>query len=277
MNKIDILNISVLHSFPENPFKVKVDEELCSLSESIKEYGVITPIIVRKLKIGEYEVVAGHRRIKACEMAGIDKVPAIIRDMSKEEAVIALVDSNIQRENILPSERAFAYKMKLEAIRHQGKTSSQLATKLSLDEVGSHDNISGDTVWRYVRLTNLNAEILKLVDEKNIALSPAVALSYLTNAEQNAVYEMMIELDCTPSYAQSIKMKNLSGQGELDIESITKILSEIKPNQQEVYKFKRDEIRKFFPKNYSDKQIQETLLKLLEQWHKRRQRDRDSR
>ena len=171
MEKIQVLSINELYPFPDNPFQIKDNEEFKALSESIKEYGIITPLVVRNRAEGGYEVIAGHRRLKACEMAGILKVPAIIRDMDRDSAVIALVDSNIHRENILPSERGFAYKMKLEAIRHQGKTSSQVATKLSLDEVGLSDEISGDTVWRYIRLTNLSSDILQLVDDKRIAIS----------------------------------------------------------------------------------------------------------
>ncbi len=215
--------------------------------------------------------------VKACEMAGIEKIPAIIRDMDRDTAVIALVDSNIHRENILPSERAFAYKMKLEAIKYQGKTSSQLATKLSLDEVGLSDDVSGDTVWRYIRLTNLSSDILQLVDEKKIAISSTGALSYLTEKEQSDLYQTIESEDCTPSYSQSIQMKKLSQQGALDMDKIFEIMAEVKPNQQEHYKFKREDIHKYFPKTYTDKQIQDTLFKLLEQWQRRKQQERESR
>lgn len=277
MDNIQSLNLNDLFPFVNNPFKVRDNEDLKVLSDSIKEYGIITPLVVRNRPNGGYEVIAGHRRIKACEMAGIEKVPAIVRDMDRDTAIISLVDSNIHRENILPSERAFAYKMKLEAIKHQGKTSPQFAEKLSVDSIGDSENISGDTVWRYVRLTNLNSDILQLVDDNKIALSPAVALSYLTEKEQSDLYETIKSEDCTPSYAQSIQMKKLSQQGLLDMDKIFEIMTEIKPNQQEVYKFKREDIRKYFPKSYTDKQIQDTLFKLLEQWQRKRQQDRDSR
>ena len=278
MDKIQILDLKDLHAFTNNPFKVRENEDLQALADSIKEYGMITPLIVINRPEGGYEVISGHRRLKACEMVGVAKAPTIIRDMDRDTAIILMVDSNIQRENILPSEKAFAYKMKLEAIKHQGRTSSQVATKLSLDEVGLTENISGDTVWRYVRLTNLSSDILQLVDDKKIAISPAVALSYLTEKEQTDLFETIQSEDCTPSYSQSIQLKELSQKGLLDMDKIFEILTEPKPNQQEVYKFKREDIRKFFPKSYTDKQVQDTLFRLLEQWQrKQKQQNRDSR
>lgn len=276
MEKIQSIAIKDLYPFPDNPFKVVEGEELNLLAESIRDYGIITPLVVRPREGGGYEVIAGHRRIKACEKAGIETVPAFVRDMDRDSAIIAVVDSNLQREHILPSEKAFAYKMKLEAIKHQGRTSTQVAEKLSVDSIGNADGISGDTVWRYVRLTNLSPELLQLVDDGKIALSPAVALSYLSEKEQADLLETIESEDCTPSYAQAIQLKKLSQDGSLDMDTIFKMLTEPKPNQQEQYKFKKEDIRKFFPKSYTDKQIIEKLFQLLEQYRKRQQ-NRDSR
>lgn len=276
MEKIQSIAIKDLYPFPDNPFKVVEGEELNLLAESIRDYGIITPLVVRPREGGGYEVIAGHRRIKACEKAGIETVPAFVRDMDRDSAIIVVVDSNLQREHILPSEKAFAYKMKLEAIKHQGRTSTQVAEKLSVDSIGNADGISGDTVWRYVRLTNLSPELLQLVDDGKIALSPAVALSYLSEKEQADLLETIESEDCTPSYAQAIQLKKLSQDGSLDMDTIFKMLTEPKPNQQEQYKFKKEDIRKFFPKSYTDKQIIEKLFQLLEQYRKRQQ-NRDSR
>lgn len=276
MEKIQSIEIKDLYPFPDNPFKVVEGEELNLLAESIRDYGIITPLVVRPREGGGYEVIAGHRRIKACEKAGIETVPAFVRDMDRDSAIIAVVDSNLQREHIFPSEKAFAYKMKLEAIKHQGRTSTQVAEKLSVDSIGNADGISGDTVWRYVRLTNLSPELLQLVDDGKIALSPAVALSYLSEKEQADLLETIESEDCTPSYAQAIQLKKLSQDGKLDMDAIFKMLTEPKPNQQEQYKLKKEDIRKFFPNSYTDKQIIEKLFQLLEQYRKRQQ-NRDSR
>ncbi len=276
MEKIQSIAIKDLYPFPDNPFKVVEGEELNLLAESIRDYGIITPIVVRPREGDGYEVIAGHRRIKACEKAGIETVPAFVRDLDRDSAIIAVVDSNLQREHIMPSEKAFAYKMKLEAIKHQGRTSTQVAEKLSVDSIGNADGISGDTVWRYVRLTNLSPELLQLVDDGKIALSPAVALSYLSEKEQADLLETIESEDCTPSYAQAIQMKELSQDSRLDMDTIFKMLTEPKPNQQEQYKLKKEDIRKFFPKSYTDKQIIEKLFQLLEQYRKRQQ-NRDSR
>lgn len=276
MEKIQSIAIKDLYPFPDNPFKVVEGEELNLLAESIRDYGIITPFVVRPREGGGYEIIAGHRRKKACEKAGIETVPAFVRDMDRDSAIIAVVDSNLQREHILPSEKAFAYKMKLEAIKHQGRTSTQVAEKLSVDSIGNADGISGDTVWRYVRLTNLSSELLQLVDDGKIALSPAVALSYLSEKEQVYLLETIESEDCTPSYAQAIQLKKLSQDGRLDMDTIFKMLTESKPNQQEQYKLKKEDIRKFFPKSYTDKQIIEKLFQLLEQYRERHQ-NRDSR
>ncbi len=273
MNKFIKIKTSELHPFENNPFTVKLNENFKELTNSIKEYGILTPITVRKRDDGGYEVISGHRRLKAAQLAGLSEIPSIVEELDRDTAVINLVDSNLQRENILPSERAFAYKMKLESIKHQGKTSTQLAEKLSVDAVGASDNISGDTVWRYVRLTELIPEILQYVDDKKIAFSPAVALSYLTENQQYKLLDSMDLNDCTPSYAQSIRLKNLSKENTLTDDLIEEIICEEKPNQVEQFKFPKTEIRKYFPKNYTDKQIYDNVFKALELLKRRRNRD----
>ncbi len=275
MNKIVKIKMLELHPFENNPFTVQLNENFKELTNSIKEYGILTPITVRKRDDGGYEVISGHRRLKAAQLAGLSEIPSIVEELDRDTAVINLVDSNLQRENIPPSERAFAYKMKLEAIKHQGKTSTQLAEKLSVDAVGASDNISGDTVWRYVRLTELIPEILQYVDDKKIAFSPAVALSYLTENQQYKLLDSMDLNDCTPSYSQSIRLKNLSKENTLTDDLIEEIIYEEKPNQVEQFKFPKTEIRKYFPKSYTDKQIYDNVFKALELL--KRQRNRDAR
>ena len=211
-------------------------------------------------------------------MLGIETMPVIVRDMSDDEAVIAMVDANLQREHILPSEKAFAYKMKLEAIKHQGITSRQVGEKLlSVTQVSKESDDSERQVQRYIRLTYLISELLEMVDENKIAFNPAVEISYLDQSEQRVLLNAMELNDCTPSHAQSIRLKKLSQEGVLQDQTIYDILAEQKPNQQEQYKFKREDIRKYFPKSYTDKQVCDTVIKLLEQWQRRRERDRDSR
>lgn len=277
MDNIQYIEISKLHPFPDNPFKVVENDDFNALAESVREFGILTPIIVRKCPEGKYEVVSGHRRIKACEKAGIEKVPAFVRSMSRNEAIITLVDSNIQRENILPSEKAFAYKMKLEAIKHQGRTSPQLAGKLSATIVGEADGISKDQVWRYIRLTNLNPKLLQMVDDKQIAMSPAVELSYLKKDEQTHLLEIIESEECTPSHSQAIRLKSMSRDGTLDVEAIERVMREIKPNQHEQVRLKKDNIKRYFPKNYTVNQMEHIILKLLEQWQRKRQKNREER
>jgi len=280
MDKIQAIKLTDLHSFPDNPFKVVENDELQALADSIKDYGVISPLVVRPRDEGGYEVIAGHRRMRACEKAGIEKVPAFVRSMDRDTAIIALVDSNLHRENILPSEKAFAYKMKLGAIKHQGKrtdlTSVQVAPKLSTEVIGEEQGVSKDQVKRYIRLTNLIPELLKMVDDAQIAVTPAVELSYLSEKEQTALFETIASEDCTPSHAQAIRMKKLSQENKLDMDTIFSIMTEVKPNQQEKFKLSKERIRSYFPKSFTDKQIEETLFKLLEQY-KKKQLDRDSR
>lgn len=248
------------------------------LIESVKKFGTITPALARPLPKGGYELISGHRRLAACQVLEIETMPVIVREMTDDEAVIAMVDANLQREHILPSEKAFAYKMKLDAIKHQGKASMQVAEKLlSVEKVADDAGESKDQVRRYIRLTYLIPELLSMVDENKIAFNPAVELSYLEPSEQRVLLNAMELNDCTPSHAQSIKLKKLSQECVLNDQTIYEILAEQKPNQQEQYKFKREDIRKYFPKNYTDKQVCDTVIKLLEQWQRRRERDRDSR
>ena len=236
--KAETLQIKKLHPFEGHPFKVADNEEMDQLVESIQAQGVLTPLVVRPLNNGEYEVISGHRRLHACKRAGIETVPAMITEMDRDAAAIALVDSNLHREHILPSEKAFAYKLKLEALKQQGQrtdlTSSQVATKLdSATEIGKQQGESRDTVFRYIRLTHLIPEILQMVDDRKIALTPAVEISYLTKKEQADLLETMECEDCTPSVSQAIRMKQLSQAGELDVYTIFDILTQKKANQRE--------------------------------------------
>lgn len=268
-----------LHPFKDHPFKIQNDEEMKRLIESIKKFGAITPALARPLPEGGYELISGHRRLAACQVLELETMPVIVREMTDDEAVIAMVDANLQRETILPSEKAFAYKMKLDAIKHQGVTSSQVGTKLlrSDEKVALDAGESRNQVQRYIRLTYLIPELLEMVDENKIAFNPAVEISYLERSEQQVLLDAMEQNDCTPSHAQAIRLKKLSQEGVLSDQTIYETLAEQKPNQQEQYKFKREEIRKYFPKSYTDKQIYDTVFKLLEQWQRKRERDRDSR
>ena len=279
LERVKEIPLYELHPFKTHPFKIQNDDEMKRLIESIQKFGTLTPALARPLPEGGYELISGHRRLAACQVLGIETMPVIIREMSDDEAVIAMVDANLQREHILPSEKAFAYKMKLDAIKHQGVSSSQLGTKLirSDEKVAMDAGESRNQVQRYIRLTYLIPELLEMVDDGKIAFNPAVEISYLDKAEQQVLLDAMEQNDCTPSHAQSIRLKKLSQEGVLQDQTIYDILAEQKPNQQEQYKFKREEIRKYFPKSYTDKQVCDTVIKLLEQWQGRRDRDRDSR
>ena len=278
LERVRDIPLNELHPFKDHPFKIQNDDEMKRLMESIQKFGTLTPALARPLPEGGYELISGHRRLAACQVLGIETMPVIIREMSDDEAVIAMVDANLQREHILPSEKAFAYKMKLDAIKHQGKASVQVAEKLlSVEKVADDAGESKDQVRRYIRLTYLIPELLSMVDENKIAFNPAVEISYLEQSEQHVLLNAMELNDCTPSHAQSIRLKKLSQEGVLQDQTIYDILAEQKPNQQEQYKFKREDIRKYFPKNYTDKQICDIVIKLLEQWQRRRERDRDSR
>ena len=263
-----------LRPFEGHPFKVKDNAEMEQLIQSIRTQGLLTPISVRPIENNEYEVISGHRRLHACKKAGIETVPALIYALDRDAATIAMVDSNLHREKILPSEKAFAYKMKRDALSHQGKTSPQLGEKLlTVEKVGLDSGDSKNQVLRYIRLTELIPEILQMVDDGKIALTPAVELSYLTRMEQQDLLETMESEDCTPSLSQAIQMKRLSQAGELDIDRIFDILREPKANQIDKISFRTEDLRKFFPKSYSAARIQETILKLLGDYQKKRQRE----
>lgn len=278
LERVKDIPLCELHPFKDHPFKIQNNEEMKHLIESIKKFGTITPALARPLPEGGYELISGHRRLAACQVLGIETMPVIVREMTDDEAVIAMVDANLQRETILPSEKAFAYKMKLDAIKHQGKASVQVAEKLlSVEKVADDAGESKDQVRRYIRLTHLIPELLSMVDENKIAFNPAVELSYLSNSEQFILLDAIKQNDCTPSHAQSIRLKKLSQEGALNRDAIFEILAEQKPNQQEQYKFKREDIRKYFPKSYTDKQVYDTVIKLLEQWQRKRERGREAR
>jgi len=272
------LAVDKLRPFEGHPFKVVDDEEMDQLTWSILTQGLLTPLVVRPLENGEYEVISGHRRLHACKKAGIETVPALITDMDRDAAAIALVDSNLHREKILPSEKAFAYKLKLEALKHQG-TSSQVGTKLRSDEmIAQQTGDSRNQVQRYIRLTNLIPSILQMVDEGKIALTPAVELSYLTETEQADLLETMESEDCTPSLSQAQQLKALSQRGELTMDDIFNLLCQPKANQKEKVSFFRDDIRSFFPPHYSTARMQSTIVELLKGYQRSWQRgDRDDR
>lgn len=278
LERVRDIPLNKLHPFKDHPFKIQNDEEMKRLIESIQKFGTLTPALARPLPDGGYELISGHRRLAACQVLDIETMPVIIREMSDDEAVISMVDANLQREHILPSEKAFAYKMKLDAIKHQGVTSAQVGQKLlSVEKVAEDAGESRNQVKRYIRLTYLIPELLEMIDENKIAFNPAVEISYLDKSEQRVLLDAMEQNDCTPSHAQAIHLKKLSQEGVLQDQTIYDILAEQKPNQQEQYKFKREDIRKYFPKSYTDKQVCDTVIKLLEQWQRRRERDRDSR
>ena len=278
LEKVQNIPLAELHPFKNHPFKILNNEEMERMIESIRKVGAITPALARPMPDGSYELISGHRRLAACQVLGLETMPVIIREMSDDEAVIAMVDANLQRETILPSEKAFAYKMKLDAIKHQGKASMQVAEKLlSVEIVADDAGESKDQVRRYIRLTYLIPELLTMVDENKIAFSPAVEISYLEQSEQLVLLDAINLNDCTPSYAQSIRLKKLSQEGLLDQNAIYEIMSEEKPNQQEQIKLKRDDLRKYFPPNYTDEQIKKDIVKGLELLKRQRDRNRDAR
>ena len=277
-----VLKTKDLNPFPDNPFHVAEDETLSELAESIKEFGIVTPIITRPKEDGDgYEVIAGQRRVRASELAGINTVPAFVLPLDRDRAIITLVDSNLQRENILPSERAFAYKMKSEAMKRQGfrtdLTSSQVVTKLRTDDkVAQGFGVGRMTVQRFIRLTELIPPILQMVDEGKIALTPAVELSFLKKDEQENLFATMESEEATPSLSQAQRMKQLSQSGRLDMDTIFAIMTEEKGNQKETLKINTSKLKKYFPKNTTPKQMEETIIKLLER-ELQRKRNRDSR
>ena len=277
-----VLKTKDLYPFPDNPFHVAEDETLSELAESIKEFGIVTPIITRPKEDGNgYEVIAGQRRVRASELAGINTVPAFVLPLDRDRAIITLVDSNLQRENILPSERAFAYKMKSEAMKRQGfrtdLTTSQVVTKLRTDDkVAQGFGVGRMTVQRFIRLTELIPPILRMVDEGKIALTPAVELSFLKKDEQENLFATMESEEATPSLSQAQRMKSLSQSGRLDMDTIFAIMTEEKGNQKETLKINTSKLKKYFPKNTTPKQMEETIIKLLER-ELQRKRGRDSR
>lgn len=277
-----MLKTKDLYPFPDNPFHVAEDETLSELAESIKEFGIVTPIITRPKEDGNgYEVIAGQRRVRASELAGINTIPAFVLPLDRDRAIITLVDSNLQRENILPSERAFAYKMKSEAMKRQGfrtdLTSSQVVTKLRTDDkVAQGFGVGRMTVQRFIRLTELIPPILQMVDEGKIALTPAVELSFLKKDEQENLFATMESEEATPSLSQAQRMKQLSQSGRLDMDTIFAIMTEEKGNQKETLKINTSKLKKYFPKNTTPKQMEETIIRLLER-ELQRKRGRDSR
>ena len=275
--QIQQLPLTELHPFPNHPFKVLEDEAMQRTVESIAQYGVLAPLIARPRPEGGYEILSGHRRQYAAKLAGLGTLPVIVRNMDDNAAVVLMVDSNLQREHILPSERAFAYKMKLEAIKNQGArsdlTSPQVAAKFRSDDAVAKDQgISGDTVRRYIRLTHLIPELLELVDQKQISFNPAVELSYLTEPEQRDFLEAMQDTQNAPSLSQAQRIKKLSQESQCSYEAIFDIMGEEKKAEMDRITLKNEVLRKYFPRSYTLKQMEDTILRLLEQWQKKRQR-----
>ena len=261
--KVDELPLDELKPFKDHPFKVKGDEEMERLKDSIRESGVLIPALARPAENG-YELISGHRRLAACRALGLSTMPVIVRNLTDEEAVIAMVDSNLQREHILPSEKAFAYKMKMEALSHQGKTSRQVGEKWSVSQISEAGNDSERQIHRYIRLTNLIPDILKLVDEGRIALTPAVELSYLNSHEQNALYQIMDCDEVTPSLSQAQRLRKLSEDYTLTGSGISQIMSEIKGNQKEYLKIEAAPLKRYFPPGTTAKQMQTTMIRAME-------------
>lgn len=273
-DSVQDIPISQISDFPEHPFKVKQDEAMLEMAESVRQYGVLVPGLVRQLEDGSYQMVSGHRRKMASELAGRDTIPCIVRDLTDDEAVIIMVDSNLQRERVLPSEKAFAYKMKLDAMRRQGQrtdlTSRPMVEKLeSVEKMGRDTGESGRQIQRYIRLTNLIPEILDMVDDGRIAFRPAVELSYLTEQEQSALYDTMGREDCTPSLAQAIKMKAFSRDGKLTDAVILSIMEEEKPNQKEQFRIPKERISKYFKPGTPARTMEDTIIKALDYYRKR--------
>ena len=281
LERVRTIPISELVPFRDHPFRVVDDEAMLRTTESIAQFGVLTPLVARPKENGTYEIISGHRRAHAAELAGLTEVPVIVREMDDDAAVLLMVDSNLQRETILPSERAFAYKMKLEAMKHQGErkdlqeelTCRQVVDKLkSADELGQGTGESGRQIQRFIRLTNLIPELLELVDQKQIAFNPAVELSYLKPEEQQKFLEAMDYTQAMPSLSQAQRLKKLSQEGACTFEDMCDILGETKKGELERVSFKHEQIRQYFPKDYSVKQMQSVILKLLDQWHRKKTR-----
>ena len=276
--RIQMLSPEKMQPFPNHPFKVVDDEKMMDMVESIKEYGVLVPIIVRPVENGNYEIVSGHRRHHAAVLAGQEEIPAIVREMDEDAAVLVMVDSNLQRENILPSEKAFAYKMKLEALKHQGKrsdlTSAQIGLKLSTEIIGEQNGDSRNQVKRYIRLTHLIPDILEMVDNKNIAFNAAVEISYLSEKGQKLLHDNMDVNECSPSLSQAKRLKKYSQEGKLTEDVIDAIMTEEKETDTKLV-LKGDTIKKYFPKEYTPMQMQQVITKLLENWYRKRTQDKE--
>ena len=277
--QVQQIPIEELFPFKEHPFKVLDDEAMQRTVESVAQYGVLAPLIARPRPEGGYEIISGHRRQHAAELAGLETLPVIVREMTDDAAVILMVDSNLQRENILPSERAFAYKMKLDAIKNQGArsdlTSTQVAQKLSVEKVGDDAGVSKDTIRRFIRLTNLIPELLDLVDEKKISFNPAVELSYLDEAQQRDFLQAMDETQNAPSLSQAQRMKKLAQEEKFTYEAAFAIMGEAKKDELDKVVIKNDTLKKYFPRSYTPRQMEDVIIKLLEQWQRRQQRQNE--
>ena len=280
LERVQNISISELVPFKDHPFKVVDDEAMLRTTESIAQYGVLTPLIARPLEDGGYEIISGHRRAHAAEMAGLTEVPVLVRQMDDDAATVLMVDSNLQRENILPSERAYAYKMKLEALKHQGErsdlTSGQLGPKLRSDEqLAQEAGESRKQVQRYIRLTNLIPELLEMVDQKQISFNPAVELSYLAPEEQEIFMQAMDEVQASPSLSQAQRLKKLAQEGDFTMDAAREIMNEVKKGDLERVTFRNEQLRKYFPRSYTTQQMQDTIIKLLDQWQKKKARDQE--
>ena len=279
LEKVREIPLAELHPFKNHPFKVLDDESMQRTVESIARFGVLSPAIARPSPDGGYELVAGHRRHHACELVGMETMPVIVRELDDDAATILMVDSNLQRETLLPSERAFAYKMKLEAIKHQGMrsdlTSTQVAQKLSVQQVGDEAGVSKDTVRRFIRLTELIPELLDMVDQKQIAFNPAVELSFLKPEEQKQLLEAMDYAQATPSLSQAQRLKKYSQEGKCTLEVMCTVMDEEKQTDLDRVIIKQDVLRKYFPKSYTPKQMEDTIIRLLEQWQRKKQREQE--
>lgn len=283
LERVQNITISELVPFKDHPFKVVDDEAMLRTTESIAQYGVLTPLIARPLEAGGYEIISGHRRAHAAELAGLTEVPVLVRQMDDDAATVLMVDSNLQRENILPSERAYAYKMKLEAMKHQGErldlTSGQLGQKsvgaVSRDVLAEQSGESSRQVQRYIRLTNLIPELLEMVDQKQISFNPAVELSYLASEEQEIFMQAMDEVQASPSLSQAQRLKKLAQEGDFTMDAAREIMNEVKKGDLERVTFRNEQLRKYFPRSYTTQQMQDTIIKLLDQWQKKKARNQE--
>ena len=281
LERVQNISISELVPFKDHPFKVVDDEAMLRTTESIAQYGVLTPLIARPLEDGGYEIISGHRRAHAAEMAGLTEVPVLVRKMDDDAATVLMVDSNLQRENILPSERAYAYKMKMEAMKRQAGRPSQenprqvVGNYETADLIGQESGESGRQVQRYIRLTNLIPELLEMVDQKQISFNPAVELSYLAPEEQEIFMQAMDEVQASPSLSQAQRLKKLAQEGNFTMDAAREIMNEVKKGDLERVTFRNEQLRKYFPRSYTTQQMQDTIIKLLDQWQKKKARDQE--